>query len=91
MNRFAVRTLDVPYDVMKHVHRVWRTVLGPANTGENVACRAPHHVVASHAISAAPESYPADISARDSAAKRAPRTSAKYVQSIKKLESIFSK
>jgi len=90
-NRFAVRTLDVPCDVMKHVHHVWRTVLGPANIGENAACRAPHHVVASHAVSAAPKSYPADTSVRGSVAKHVPKTSAKHVQSIKKLESIFSK
>ncbi len=90
-NTFALHTLDVPCDVMKHVHHVWRSVLGPANTGENVACRAPHHVVVSHAVSAAPESYPADTSARDYVVKHVPKTSAKFVQFIMKPESIFSK
>lgn len=89
--RLFVRTLDVPYDVMNHVPRVWRTVLGPANTGENVTCRAPHPVVVCHAISAAPESYPVDTSALDSAVKHVPRASAKPVPSIKKLKSTFSK
>lgn len=90
-HRLSVRTLDVPYDVMNHVRRAWRTVLGPANTGENVICRAPHHVIVSHAISAAPEIYPVDTSALGSVAKRVPRNFAKYVPFIKTLKSTFSK
>lgn len=90
-HRLLVRTLDVPYDVMNHVRHVWRTVLGPANTGENVICRAPHPVVVCRAISAAPEIYPVDTSALGSAVKHVPRASAKHVPSIKKLKSTFSK
>lgn len=86
-----MRTLDVHYDVMNHVHRAWRIVLGPANIGENVICRAPRPVAVSHAISAAPESYPVDTSVLDSVVKRVLRTSAKYVPSIKKHKSTFSK
>lgn len=86
-----MRILDVPYDVMNHAHRAWKTVLGPANTGENVTCRVPHPVVVFHAISAAPEIYPVDTSALGSVVKRVPRTSAKYVPSIKKLKSTFWK
>lgn len=90
-HRLSVRILDVTYDVMNHVRRVWRIVLGLANTRGNVTCRAQHHVVVSHAISAAPESYPVDTSALDSVVKRVPRTSARHVPFIKKLKSTSSK
>ena len=91
VRRFAVHILDVLYDAMKHVHHVSKTVLGPASTKEVAICRAPRHALASHVMSAVPENYLADTNVQQYVVKYVQRTTAKDVQSGRKLELIFLK
>jgi hypothetical protein len=88
-SRFVVRTLGAPCNAINHVHHASRRALGRANTKGVALCRAPHHVAASHAISAVSDSCLAGTNARESAARHVLKNTARFVRIDKVLEWIF--
>ncbi|KAI4196174.1 MAG: hypothetical protein LQ350_006722 [Teloschistes chrysophthalmus] len=67
--RSAAPTHDVLYDAIKHVHLAWRNVSGPVNIKATAQCLVEHPVTVCHVIGDVRGSFPAGISAQDSAAK----------------------
>jgi hypothetical protein len=76
---------------MNHVLRASRSALGPVSTVALAACHAQHRVIGSPAISVAPENSLADTNAREFAAKRVLKITARHVPIGQTLVWIFWK
>ncbi|CAD6574519.1 MAG: hypothetical protein ASARMPRED_006796 [Alectoria sarmentosa] len=78
--RFVALTHDVHYSVTNPAHHASRSAYGPANTKGSAICLAPRPVAAFRVPNAALDVYHALTSVLGSAAKNAPKTTVRFVQ-----------